>query len=50
MPTDLIERELCYSIVGAFFEVYNYYGCGLSESIYASALEPTAAIASSARC
>src|SRR4029079_7677433 len=39
MQTALIERELCYSIVGAFFEVYNYFGCGLSESIYAAALE-----------
>src|SRR4249920_129609 len=39
MQTDLHERDLCYSIVGAFFEVYNYFGCGLSESIYAGALE-----------
>src|SRR5207344_1335315 len=39
MQTDLHERDLCYSIVGAFFEVYNYFGCGLSESIYANALE-----------
>ena len=39
MQTDLLERDLCYSIVGAFFEVYNYFGCGLSESIYTNALE-----------
>jgi GxxExxY protein len=39
MQTDLLERDLCYSIVSAFFEVYNYFGCGLSESIYAGALE-----------
>jgi len=39
MQTDLLERDLCYSIVGAFFEVYNYFGCGLSEKIYTNALE-----------
>lgn len=27
-----------YSIVGAFFEVYNYYGYGLAESVYAGAM------------
>src|SRR6266480_801435 len=27
------------SIVGAFFAVYNYYGYGLAESVYAGALE-----------
>ena len=31
------ERER--SIVGAFYAVYNYYGYGLAESVYAGALE-----------
>jgi hypothetical protein len=35
---DLIERELVYSIVGAFFDVYNYYGYGLLENVYVAAL------------
>ena len=39
MDSELVERELCYSIVGAFFEVYNYFGCGLSESVYSGAME-----------
>ena len=28
-----------HSIVGGFFAVYNYYGYGLSEQVYAGALE-----------
>src|SRR3954471_22542733 len=39
MQNDLIERELVHSIVGGFFEVYNYYGYGLVESVYVGALE-----------
>src|SRR4051794_20027894 len=27
------------SIIGAFYAVYNYYGYGLAESVYAGALE-----------
>jgi len=39
MQNDLIERDLVHSIVGGFFEVYNYYGYGLVESVYVGALE-----------
>jgi len=39
MRADLLEAERVHSIVGAFFTVYNYYGYGLSEGIYAGALE-----------
>lgn len=39
MRDELIERSLCGSIIACFFEVYNYYGFGLSESVYAKALE-----------
>ena len=35
---DLLEADLVRSIVGAFYAVYNYYGYGLVESIYAGAL------------
>ena len=35
---DLIERDLVYSIVGGFYEVYNYYGYGLMENVYVAAL------------
>src|SRR5436309_27466 len=38
MQGELIEAELVHSIVGAFFIVYNYFGYGLSERVYASAL------------
>ena len=36
---DLIHEELTYSVIGAFFEVYNTLGYGFLESIYARALE-----------
>lgn len=36
--TNLVQRELVSSIVGAFYEVYNYYGPGLLESVYAGAM------------
>jgi GxxExxY protein len=36
---EIIEKELSYVIVAAFFEVYNYFGFGFLESIYAKALE-----------
>jgi GxxExxY protein len=39
MVGELLEAERVHSIVGAFFTVYNYYGYGLSESVYAGALE-----------
>ncbi|MGQ0640490.1 MAG: GxxExxY protein [Gemmatimonadaceae bacterium] len=36
---ELIEARLSYSVIGAFFEVYNRLGPGFLESIYARALE-----------
>ena len=36
---EIIEKELSYLIVAAFFEVYNYLGFGFLEAIYAKALE-----------
>jgi len=39
MVGELLEAERVYSIVGAFCAVYNYYGYGLSEAVYAGALE-----------
>lgn len=35
----IVEKELSYTIVGAFFEVYNELGFGFLESIYSRALE-----------
>ena len=35
----LLERELTGSVIRAFHEVYNYFGYGLLESVYAGALE-----------
>lgn len=34
----LIEERLTHSIIGSFFDVYNYFGFGLLESVYANAL------------
>lgn len=39
MPRELLERELCSRILGAFYDVYNYFGYGLPEVIYSRALE-----------
>src|SRR5205814_10355737 len=39
MRTDLLEAGRVHSIVGGFFAVYNYFGYGLSESVYSGALE-----------
>jgi GxxExxY protein len=39
MPDELLEGERVRSIIGGFFDVYNYYGYGLSERVYAGALE-----------
>ena len=33
-----LEAELVHSIVGGFFDVYNYFGYGLSERVYCGAL------------
>ncbi|MDB4911072.1 MAG: GxxExxY protein [Gemmatimonadetes bacterium] len=38
MQGELLEAERVRSIVGGFFDVYNYYGYGLSERVYAGAL------------
>jgi GxxExxY protein len=39
MTSKLLEAERCYSIIGAFLQVFHYFGPGLSESVYAGALE-----------
>ena len=39
MPPELPENERVKSIVGAFFDVFNYFGYGLSETLYMAALE-----------
>ena len=38
MRGELIEAELVRSVVGAFYEVHNYFGYGLSERVYCGAL------------
>jgi GxxExxY protein len=38
MRGELLEAELVGSIVAGFFEVYSYFGYGLRERVYASAL------------
>ena len=39
MSPKILEAERCYSIVGAFFEVFHYFGPGLPEFVYSKALE-----------
>ena len=39
MSPGLLEADRVRSIIGAFYTVYNYYGYGLAESVYAGALE-----------
>ena len=39
MDADLLEADRVQSIVGGFYAVYNYYRYGLSEAVYAGALE-----------
>ena len=39
MRGELLEAERVHSIVGGLFDVYNYFGHGLSEAAYAGALE-----------
>ena len=38
-PGDLVEEALTYSVIGAFFEVYNTLGFGFLEQFYVAALE-----------
>ncbi|MDQ2766195.1 MAG: GxxExxY protein [Gemmatimonadota bacterium] len=38
MGGEAIEAEMVHSIVGGFFDVYNYFGYGLSERVYCGAL------------
>jgi len=40
MPrVELIEERLTYSVIGAFFDVYNTLGFGFLEHLYVMALE-----------
>ena len=39
MSEKILEGDLCYAIVGAFLEVFRYFGPGLPEFIYKKALE-----------
>lgn len=40
MPgTELVEEGLTYSVIGAFYEVYNTLGFGFLEHVYSMALE-----------
>jgi GxxExxY protein len=39
MRGELLEAERVQLILNAFFTVYNYYGYGLNEAVYAGALE-----------
>jgi len=36
---ELLDEPLTYSIIGAFFDAYNYLGFGFLENIYKNALE-----------
>ena len=38
MNSELLEAALVRSIAGGFFDVYNYFGYGLSERVYSGAL------------
>src|SRR5258705_10200944 len=38
-PDELIEERLTYSVIGAFYEVYNTLGYGFLEHLYVMALE-----------
>lgn len=35
---ELLERELTGEVIGAFYDVYNYFGYGFLEAVYANAL------------
>jgi GxxExxY protein len=39
MDSDLIAKELSQSIIGAFYEVYNFLGYGFLEHVYAAAMQ-----------
>jgi GxxExxY protein len=39
MAASLLDANLTRSILGGFFEVYNYFGYGLAEAAYAGGLE-----------
>ena len=39
MKRQLLEADRVYSIAGAFYDVFNYFGPGLSEAVYSPALE-----------
>jgi len=39
MQTHIVEGDLCYSVVGAFLQVFHYFGPGLPEFVYSKALE-----------
>ena len=39
MTNDEIEQRLFFSVIGAFYEVYNHLGFGFLESFYVRALE-----------
>ena len=39
MSPKILEADRCYSIVGAFLEVFHYFGPGLPEFVYSKALE-----------
>jgi GxxExxY protein len=38
MNSELLHADRVHSIVGCFFDVYNYFGYGLTERVYAGAL------------
>jgi hypothetical protein len=38
-PQRLLDERLTHSIIGAFYEVYNHFGHGYLESVYAAAME-----------
>jgi GxxExxY protein len=39
MRDELLEAKRVHAIVGAFYDVYNYFGYGLSEAVCAGGLE-----------
>jgi GxxExxY protein len=39
MSPAILEAKRVFSIVGGFYDVYNYYRYGFSEAVYAGALE-----------
>jgi GxxExxY protein len=39
MESKLLDADRAHSIIGGFYAVYNYFGYGLAESVYAGGLE-----------